>query len=216
MTIRTKTLLFGALCTCFVFAIWAVAYAPPLGVDGPVTILRILNFASKWQVLFAAGVALIAATIAYLGATEKVRSDEKSALRAERLRLRGIFLRLQYTVHAIENEAIFFLNELNGEPTLSGKLEKIVNINFAEEGGISEAWQALDLMREDFADALFNIRVCFHNISDSKDHLAGKQALKPTENTTRASVHNVAFGLDRLVKISRELTATLRTDTPLH
>ena len=215
MTIRTKTLLFGALCTCFVFAIWAVAYAPPLGVDGPVTILRILNFASKWQVLFAAGVALIAATIAYLGATEKVRSDEKSALRAERLRLRGIFLRLQYTVHAIENEAIFFLNELNGEPTRHRKLTKIAAIKFAEENGISEAWQALDLMPEEIAETLFNIRVCFHNISDSREHITGNQALKPTESTTSAHIENVAFGLDRLVNISSVLAKKLLADTPI-
>jgi len=118
-----------------------------------------------WQTLTGAILALIAASIAYWGATAKVRHDQQ-VLDAEILRRKlALYLKLEIALRALRNDAHwlagnFMFSPLDADQTISRS-----QLSISEPPELEEAWTYLDLFPRHTIAEIRNIRLGVRNIS---------------------------------------------------
>jgi len=96
----------------------------------------------EWQTLLGAMVALMAAGIAYRGAMAKVNFDRESEARKLERQKIGLYLRLSFTLDALQREAVKVAKAANWE---GDSRMNISDMGIPEPTEICEAWANLEL-----------------------------------------------------------------------
>lgn len=144
-----------------VVIIWLAAYIPS-GIDGPVTMMRILRFASKWQAVVAATVAVFAAWLAYRSSMAKVEFDRFIADRADRRARLAIYLKLGFAMRVLRHECEQLIKRIERHDARS-RTFAAKSINPILPEAVVEAWDNLDKFPTSIARKLSSIRISFYN-----------------------------------------------------
>jgi hypothetical protein len=132
-----------------------------LGLWGPVD----LSHLKEWQTLTTGILALVAAGIAYLGATAKVRYD-REALAAENLRRKlALYLKTDLALRFLSRKASKMLVELVQPPSNEDKLVTREAFAITEPPELEEAWTYLDLFPTKTIAEIRNIRSRLRNLA---------------------------------------------------
>ncbi len=143
-------------------AIWFFL-KPPLawGVSGEITVLRILRHASKWQVLLAAFVALVAATLAYRGAMAKVNFDREARDYDMTAKTLALLLKLHMATMTLRAEFMrrrrWFIPKVDEEDPTRVVSKTHLKV-FKTPPEFDEAWNNLDQLSEAAILDLTNLR----------------------------------------------------------
>jgi hypothetical protein len=138
-----------------------------LGLWGPVDVSALHN----WQTLIAGvttgSMALIAAAIAYRGATAKVRYDREIAERDDLRRKLAIYLKIEFAARELvelarQKSASISFPPLKGQP-MRVVLAKEFSIEEPRE--FEEAWSHLDLFPKDAIAEFRNARNCLRQLA---------------------------------------------------
>lgn len=124
-----------------------------LGLWGPVDVSRL----KEWQTLLASVVALIAAGVAYRGATEKVRYDREVAERDERRRKVALFLKLEVALTQLYEKARI-LNNRFAVHRAGWEVYTGADFSLDEPPELEEAWAYLDVFPRHLIAEIRNIR----------------------------------------------------------
>lgn len=122
-----------------------------LGIAGPINIEGL----HRWQTLLASFVAVIAATIAYSAAMAKVKQDRK--ISEEQILRRGlaIFLKLEFAIQVLRQEARDLEKKVGDS---RNKSFKTADLAILEPKEMLEAWDTLDLFPPNLMQALRILR----------------------------------------------------------
>ncbi|GAB9248268.1 hypothetical protein [Bradyrhizobium diazoefficiens] len=145
-----------------------------LGLWGPVDVSHLKD----WQTLMASVFALIAAGIAYRGATAKVRYDREIAERDDMRRKLALYLKVEIafsqlveTLRSRQGKFIFF--------------ESIENVSFAAEDfdfeeppELEEAWGSLDIFPRHLIAEIRNVRSWLRKLKSFKAEI-GDRKVRP-------------------------------------
>ena len=122
------------------------------GVVGPVTVLRVLNYAAKWQTLMTGCLAILGVTIAYHGAVlayraamAKVDLDRGKERRELERKQLGLYLRLHFATNKLVNEAQSVV-KIARTSSVQPKKFSPMNIRLTPRNEFDEAWTSLDLL----------------------------------------------------------------------
>jgi hypothetical protein len=122
------------------------------GVVGPVTVLRVLNYAAKWQTLMTGCLAIVGVTIAYQGAVlayraamAKVDLDRGRERRELERKQLGLYLRLHFATNKLVNEAQSVVKTARTSSVQPKKFSPM-HIRLTLRSEFDEAWTSLDLL----------------------------------------------------------------------
>ena len=143
----------SALMLTAVLTVW-------LGLWGTVDLSKL----EKWQTLMTGFVALIAAGIAYRGATAKVRYDREVADREEMRRKVALFLKLEVALTQLYEKARI----LNNRFAIHRLGWEAADVALDEPPELEEAWARLDLFPRHVIAEIRNIRDGLRRLSAIK------------------------------------------------
>jgi hypothetical protein len=128
---------------------------------GPIDLSKL----EKWQTLTTGILALIAAGIAYLGATAKVRHD-REVLEAENLRRKlALYLKIELALRLLSEKAHEMEGVLVFPPINEDRLVTRESFSITEPPELEEAWTYLDLFPRETIAEIRNIRNCLRKLA---------------------------------------------------
>jgi hypothetical protein len=130
----------------------AVVLGVWLGILGPIN----LEGLHRWQTLLASLVAVVAAVIAYAAAMAKVNLDRKISDEQTLRRALAIFLKLEFAIQVLRQEARDLQKKVDGWNTGPFRTAALV---ISEPKELLEAWETLDLFPPKLTMALRMLRV---------------------------------------------------------
>lgn len=136
--------LLSALLLVVVLGVW-------LGIFGPIS----LDGLHRWQTVLASLVAVVAAVIAYAAAMAKVRLDRKIANEQIMRRALAIFLKLEFAIQVLRQEARDLQKKVDAWGTGPFKPSALA---ISEPKELLEAWETLDLFPSNLIMALRMLR----------------------------------------------------------
>lgn len=146
-----------------------------LGLWGPLD----LSHLKEWQTLMASVVALVAAGIAYRGATAKVRYDREVAERDEMRRKLALYLKVEIafsqlveTVRSRQGKFIF-------GPSMEGVVFSAADFDFEEPPELEEAWTSLDIFPRHLIAEIRNVRSSLRKLTSFKKQI-GDRKIRPS------------------------------------
>jgi hypothetical protein len=134
-----------------------------LGLWGPVD----LSHLKEWQTLTTGILALVAAGIAYLGATAKVRYDREVLAAENQRRKLALYLKIELALQSLSNKARSLEFNLGDPPVNEDRLvthEALFAITEPPE--LEEAWMYLDLFPRETIAEIRNIRNRLRTLAD--------------------------------------------------
>ena len=184
-----------------------------LGLWGPIDVSK----AEKWQTLMTGVLALIAAGIAYRGATAKVRHDREVLASEITRRKLALYLKIEFAFRQLIEEARTKGANLSFPPI--GTMQVIFARDFAieEPPELEEAWTYLDLFPRKMIAEIRNVRNCFRKLARIAAYLGDKGiAWEADDDNPHATIqegrslmdslwHSAALVADELEPLIREL-----------
>ena len=144
-----------------------------LGLWGPVEISHL----KEWQTLLASGFALIAAGIAYIGATAKVRHDREIAERDEMRRKLALYLKVEIAFTELIEKA------RSGKFMFASGLKHATftatDFDVDEPPELEEAWTSLDIFPRHLIAEIRNVRISLRKMMSLKARI-GDREIRPS------------------------------------
>lgn len=135
--------------------------AAALGLWGPVDFSKL----EKWQTLMAGSLAIVAAIIAYAGATASVRFNKATLDRTERRRKLGIYLRAEHTCNTLSDLAKS-LAEKSRERYMGKRTVLLDELKIATQApDLAEAWGNLEIFPTKAAFKLSQVQSCIRTLN---------------------------------------------------
>jgi len=151
----------SALMLAAILTVW-------LGLWGPIELSKL----EKWQTLIASFVALIAAGIAYRGATAKVRYDQEVAAKEALRQKLALLLKLEFALRQLIDKArgtkFMFASAIPGQ-TFSAR-----DFDIEEPPELEEAWASLDIFPRHLIGEIRNVRNSLRKLAALKIELRDK------------------------------------------
>jgi hypothetical protein len=146
-----------------------------LGISGPIT----APIWKDWQPLMAACVALIGATLVYLGAMAKVAFDREVHQTAERQKRVGVYLRLLFPIQFVEARAMRIRDKARARPGFAQKTTvSKSDLAPSEPEALIDAWNKLELFPAHIARQLAVILRSTRSIIEVLDKYEDDAALE--------------------------------------
>jgi hypothetical protein len=126
-----------------------------------------VNFAKvqQWQTLITGFMALVAAGIAYIGATASVRFDKASAARAERRKRLGVYLRSEHTCIQLSARAKS-LAEKTRDRYMGKRTVLLEELHLAIQApDMAEAWENLEIFPTKTAFRFSQVQSCIRTLN---------------------------------------------------
>ncbi|WP_315716347.1 MULTISPECIES: hypothetical protein [unclassified Bradyrhizobium] len=134
-----------------------------LGLWGPIDLSKL----EKWQTLMASILALVAAGIAYRGATEKVRHDKAIAAAEEARRKLALYLKMEMACRLAAGRAHEMQTGLMFPPVDEDKIiSRSTLFQIDEPPELEEVWAFLDLFPRKALAQIRNVRVSFRELAE--------------------------------------------------
>jgi hypothetical protein len=128
---------------------------------GPINVAEL----QKWQTLMTGFMALVAAGIAYWGATEKVRHDREVVKAENGRRKLALFLKIEFAFRQLsqkahEKDAVITFPPIDVDQEISSK-----QLFVDEPPELEEAWTYLDLFPRELIAEIRNVRNCIRSLA---------------------------------------------------
>jgi hypothetical protein len=132
-----------------------------LGLWGPINLAELQN----WQTLMTGLMALVAAGIAYRGATAKVRHDREVVEAENKRRKLALFLKIEFAFRQLsekahDKDAVITFPPIDVDQEISSK-----QLSVAEPPELEEAWTYLDLFPRESIAEIRNVRNCLRSLA---------------------------------------------------
>jgi hypothetical protein len=145
-----------------------------LGLWGPVNLSKL----HEWQTLttgITTGImALIAASIAYRGATAKVRHDREVLAQEIMRRKLALYLKIEFAFRQLTEEARNKSAQVSFGPLTGMETIRAHNFMIDEPTELEEAWTYLDLFPRKIISEIRNVRNCLRKLAKLEVDLDGK------------------------------------------
>lgn len=150
-----KTLRYFFYCACVMATgcIWILASIPS-GIHGPITILRIVTFAQKWQTAAAGILAVGAASIAYMAAMAKVNFDRELSQAIIERETIAVLLRLELAALRLKKSVLDMKRSIKHFPDRKITAESFPDLVTPFE----EAWSNIEKLPFRAADSIAALR----------------------------------------------------------
>jgi hypothetical protein len=175
----------------------------------------------KWQTLIAGittgSMALVAATIAYIGATAKVRYDRKVVERDDNRRKLALYLKIEFAFEqVIEKSRSLGVNFMFG-PAVGNHIFSARNFHIDEPPELEEAWASLDIFPRHLIAEIRNVRNSIRKMTAMKVELGDKTVSLSSELADKPWIieqagkltdeiwHSAAIVMDELKPLIQEL-----------
>jgi hypothetical protein len=128
---------------------------------GPINLAEL----QKWQTLMTGFMALVAAGIAYWGATAKVRHDREVVEAENKRRKLALFLKIEFAFRQLsekahEKDAVITFPPIDEDQEIGSK-----QLSVAEPPELEEAWTYLDLFPRELIAEIRNVRNCLRGLA---------------------------------------------------
>lgn len=141
-----------------------------LGLWGPLDLSRL----KEWQTLMASVVALIAAGIAYRGATAKLRYDREVAERDEMRRKLALYLKVEIAFKQLIETVRTRQTRFTFAPVLEDEEFSARDFDFEEPPELEEAWMSLDIFPRHLIAEIRNVRSSLRRMAAFKAHMGDR------------------------------------------
>jgi hypothetical protein len=141
-----------------------------LGLSGPVD----LSHLKEWQTLMASVVALIAAGIAYRGATAKVRYDREIAERDEMRRKLALYLKLELALKQLSETARSLSTRFAFASAVKSHVFSARDFAIDEPPELEQAWEYLDVFPRHLIAEIRNVRDGLRRLAAIKTDLGDR------------------------------------------
>lgn len=142
-----------------------------LGLWGPVDVSHL----KEWQTLMASVVALIAAGVAYRGATEKVRYDREVAARDDMRRKLALYLKVQIAFEQLIETVRSRQSKFTFAPVLENEEFSARHFDFDEPPELEEAWTSLDIFPRHLIAEIRNVRSSLRKMASFKAQMGDRK-----------------------------------------
>ena len=142
-----------------------------LGLWGPLD----LSHLKEWQTSLASGFALIAAGIAYWGATAKVRFDREIAERDEMRRKLALYLKVEIAFSQLMENLRSRQGKFIFATGIEGAVFAAEDFDFEEPPELEEAWTSLDIFPRHLIAEIRNVRLWLRKLVSLKKQIGDKR-----------------------------------------
>jgi hypothetical protein len=132
-----------------------------LNLWGPIDISEL----QKWQTLMTGFMAIVAAGIAYRGATAKVRHDREVVEAENKRRKLALFLKIEFAFRQLSEKARNKDAVLTFPPVDVDQEIGRNQLSVAEPPELEEAWTCLDLFPRELIAEIRNVRNCLRGLA---------------------------------------------------
>jgi hypothetical protein len=184
-----------------------------LGLWGPIDTSKL----EKWQTLMTGVLALIAAGIAYRGATAKVRHD-REVLASENLRRKlALYLKLEFAFRQLIEKTRSLEVQLMFADTIPERTFGAADFAISEPPEFEEAWASLDIFPRQSIAEIRNVRNSLRKLAAIRADLGDKRVNSKSEIADKPWIvreaqllmtgiwHSASFAADDLIPHIREL-----------
>ncbi|WP_338822555.1 hypothetical protein WDM22_00670 [Bradyrhizobium septentrionale] len=142
-----------------------------LGLWGPLD----LSHLKEWQTLMASMVALIAAGVAYRGATAKVRYDREVAERDDMRRKLALYLKVEIAFVQLIETVRSRQSKFTFAPILENEEFSARDFDFEEPPELEEAWTSLDIFPRHLIAEIRNVRSALRKMASFKAQMGDRK-----------------------------------------
>jgi hypothetical protein len=168
---------FSALLLATILTAW-------LGLWGPIDVGKLKD----WQTIMAAGIALVAGSLAYKGAMAKVDFDREIAERERISKKLGIFFRLLSVIKTLDEEASHAVEEIRefSRSFIASKRLTHFTLMLPDVAELIEAWDKIDMFPEEAIDGIYLLRNVLPRMKEelAKEAPNGQDIVAPTTTQT--------------------------------
>lgn len=142
-----------------------------LGLWGPLNLAEL----QKWQTLTTGILALIAAGIAYRGATAKVRYDREVADRDDMRRKLALYLKVEIAFAQLIETVRSRQSRFTFAPVLENEEFSARDFDFEEPPELEEAWMSLDIFPRHLIAEIRNVRSALRKMGSFKVQIGDRK-----------------------------------------
>lgn len=128
---------------------------------GPINLAKL----KEWQTLMTGFMALVAAGIAYRGATSKVRHDREVVEAENKRRKLALFLKIEFAFRQLSEKARHIEAPITFPPIDVDHEIRRSELSIAEPPELEEAWTYLDLFPREMIAEIRNVRNCLRGLA---------------------------------------------------
>lgn len=185
-----------------------------LGLWGPIDVSHL----KEWQTLIASIVALVAAGIAYRGATAKVRYDREVAERDDMRRKLALYLKVEIAFKQLIETVRSRQGRFTFAPVLEDEEFSARDFDFEEPPELEEAWMSLDIFPRHLIAEIRNVRSSLRKIASFKAQVGDRKIryktsppedkpwlIEQTDSALSDTWHSAAVVVEDLEPLIQEL-----------
>jgi hypothetical protein len=177
-----------------------------LGLWGPVDISKL----EKWQTLMTGVMALMAAGIAYRGATAKVRHDREVLANETVRRKLALYLKIEFAFRQLSEKARRMDAEITFSPLSGTEVIRASHLSVEEPPELEEAWTYLDMFPRTIIAEIRNVRNCLRRLQTLAAGMGDKGILwSAGDESPHAIISEAQSLMDGLWKSSGLVADTL-------